>query len=262
MARIPASIRNLNPGAMYPGPSSRKFGATKYETLRSKDGVHKIATFASSVDGAAALFDLLGSKAYTGRTIQEAITKWCGGFYVSTYIKVLEANAGVTRHTRLTRELLANREVAIPLAMAMALQEAGQEYPMTDEEWEEAHARVFGTVAPAPLPVPKPSQEEDFAPDNDIPSPKPVIRVEQAAKGSKTVMGGLLAFLGLLVQWMQEAASALMEAASQATEWTPIAGLAATLGANVASVGFGLGVAGVVLVVTRRLQAAAEGKQG
>lgn len=262
MARIPASIRNKNPGAMYPGPSSRKFGSKTFETLKSKDGVHKIATFATSVDGAAAMFDLLGSAAYTGRTIQQAITKWCGGFYVSTYIKVLEQNSGVTRNTKLTRELLANRDVAIPLAMAMALQEAGQEYPMSDEEWEDAHGRVFGTVAPAPLPVPKPAEEADFSPENDLPSPKPAERIEDAARGSRTIMGALLAMLGTIIQWMQDAMSGLLEAAGHAAEWAPITGLFAMLGANAASIGFGLAVAGIVMVIMRRVQAANEGKIG
>ncbi len=56
---IPATIRNNNPGGMYPGKSSKKFGSTSYETLRSKDGVHKIATFPTKLHGAAAMFDLL-----------------------------------------------------------------------------------------------------------------------------------------------------------------------------------------------------------
>ena len=35
---IPASIRNNNPGAMYPGKSAKKFGSSTFETLKSKDG--------------------------------------------------------------------------------------------------------------------------------------------------------------------------------------------------------------------------------
>ncbi len=69
---IPASIRNRNAGAQYPGPSARKFGSTGFETLRSKDGVHKIATFPTHLHGAAALFDLLDRR-YTGLTVEKAI---------------------------------------------------------------------------------------------------------------------------------------------------------------------------------------------
>ena len=83
MAKIPASIRTNNPGAMYPGPAATKFGSTRYEVLTSKDGTHQIAIFDSPVLGGAAMFFLLASKTYTGRTIEQAIAKWCGGFYVS-----------------------------------------------------------------------------------------------------------------------------------------------------------------------------------
>lgn len=53
---IPASIRNNNPGAMYPGPSAKKFGSKRFETLKSHDGTHKIACFDDPVHGAAAQF--------------------------------------------------------------------------------------------------------------------------------------------------------------------------------------------------------------
>ena len=91
---IPASIRNNNPGAMYPGKSSKKFGSASFETLRSKDGVHKIATFPSGIHGAAAQFDLLHSD-YCGKTVKAAIELWCGDFYAGTYVKVLEDKAGI-----------------------------------------------------------------------------------------------------------------------------------------------------------------------
>lgn len=179
MAIIPASIRNNNPGAAYPGPSSRKFGSSSYETLKSRDGVHKIATFPSSIQGAAAMFDLLARR-YTGMTIEAAITKWCGAFYVSTYIKVLEAQGGVSRTDLLTKEFLADPSKAIPLAKAMALQEAGREYPMTDAEWQQAHACAFREpVAPA------------FAPDNDVPSPKPETRTAAAIAKATPAAGAI-----------------------------------------------------------------------
>lgn len=181
MTIIPASIRNSNPGACYPGPSSRKFGSSTYETLRSKDGVHKIATFPSKVQGAAALFDLLASR-YVNMSVEAAITKWCGSFYVSTYLKVLEEKGGIKRTDTLTVDMVRDPAVAIPLAKAMAWQECGQDYPMTDAEWAQAHACAFvEPVAPA------------FAPGNDVPSPKaetraaPTVAVVQATAGVAAV---------------------------------------------------------------------------
>jgi len=157
----PASIRNRNPGAMYPGPSAKKFGSTSYETLRSKDGVHKIATFPTSVHGAAAQFDLL-NRDYTGKTLEKAIEKWCGNYYSAIYLKVLKDRAGVEPDTVLTKAMLADHEIAIPIAKAMAWQEAGCDYPLKDEEWREAHQMAFGgeTVAPS------------WNPRNDVPTPK------------------------------------------------------------------------------------------
>lgn len=150
---------------MYPGPSAKKFGSSSFETLNSKDGVHKIASFRTDVQGGSALFDLLASK-YVSMTVEKAIAKWCGEFYVSTYIKVLEDKGGVKRSDLLTKALLLDPEKAIPLAKAMAWQEAGKEYPMTDEQWEQAHSCAFlEPVAPS------------FSPENDVPSPKPETRL-------------------------------------------------------------------------------------
>lgn len=168
---IPASIRNRNSGAMYPGPSAKKFGSTSYETLKSKDGVHKIATFPTHVHGAAAHFDLLASK-YTGMTLQKAIERWCGGYYASTYLKVLKDRAGVDESTVLTKAMLADHEIAIPIAKAMAWQEAGQDYPLKDEEWLEAHQMAMGTGTSAP----------EWNPRNDVPTPKPETRQSEAIK--------------------------------------------------------------------------------
>jgi hypothetical protein len=168
MSIVPASIRNRNPGAQYPGKSAKKFGSSSFETLTSRDGVHKIATFRSHIQGGSALFDLLDAR-YTGMTIEKAITKWCGAFYVSTYIKVLEDKGGIKRTDILTKDLLRDPEKAIPLARAMALQEAGRDYPMTGEEWQQAHACAFvEPIAPA------------FSADNDVPSPKAEMRTAKA----------------------------------------------------------------------------------
>lgn len=173
---VPASIRNKNPGAQYPGKSAKKFGSNSFEKLVSKDGVHKIATFPSDIQGAAAMFDLLengrdplGKLRYRNQPIEKAIATWCGAFYVSTYIKVLEEKGGVKRTNLLTKDLLRDPSKAIPLARAMAWQEAGRDYPMTDEQWAQAHACAFlEPIAPA------------FSADNDVPSPKAEMRTAKA----------------------------------------------------------------------------------
>jgi hypothetical protein len=188
----PASIRNNNPGAQYPGKSAKKFGSTSYETLRSKDGVHKIATFPTSTHGAAAQFDLL-ARVYTGMTLEKAVTKWCGNFYAPTYLKVLKDRADVTPETVLTKAMLADYEFAIPFAKAMAWQEAGCDFPMKDEDWLEAHQMAMGKESAAP----------GWNPRNDVPTPKletrraPLwarIKAAFATIGSVGVVGSLGGF--------------------------------------------------------------------
>lgn len=276
MPRIPASIRNKNPGAMWPGPSSIKFGATKHEVLismyKGKKARNLIATFHSSVQGAAAQFDLLDRK-YTGMKVKDAIARWCGGFYVNTYIGVMESKAGLSRNDILTKAIVRDPQKAIPLCKAMAFQEAGREYPMSDDDWSKAHEMAFpGEVAiivpPRPEQKPEaanddpPTAEQEFEPDNTVPAPKPPARVRQAAKESKTILGALAALFATIVQYFEQTAKAILEAASQVTDWTPASGFLSTLGANTKSVAFGMAVFALALVIFRRLDAAAKGKVG
>lgn len=171
---------------MYPGPSAKRFGSKTYEVLKSKDGTHKIARFDDPVHGAAAQFDLLSSKSYTGRTIREAITKWCGGFYASTYLKVLAENSGITADTILTVDMVRNPGFSVPLAKAMALQEAGKPFPLDDAGWLKAHQLAFGVVLePVAVVAEKPEGKPVFAPDNPLPSPKPETRVAEMKKTSR-----------------------------------------------------------------------------
>lgn len=205
--RIPASIRNKNPGAQYPGPSATKFGSVGYEVLRSKDGQHLIATFPTSEQGAAAMFDLLASDLYVGKTIRAAITKWCGGFSAATYVAALQARAGVSPETILTRELVKYAAFAIPLAKAMAFHEADTEYPLSDERWRVAHAMAF------PETVPKKSWWENY----------------RSSRSMKLKTNGLLATLftiGTLVynffagiaQWLGDNIDWLMHVATGAVD--------------------------------------------
>lgn len=182
----PASIRNNNPGACEPGPSSRKFGSTAFETLRWKgpDGkprTNRIATFPTPQHGAAAQFHLLASsRHYCGQPIAKAVTTWCGGYSAGTYASVLKTRAGVDGGTVLTRELLADPAFAVPLAKAMAFQEAGRAFPLDDDGWVQGHAMAFGDgLAPAP------------SPDNDVPSQKPEARAREIT-ATVTKIGGAI----------------------------------------------------------------------
>lgn len=246
--RVPASIRNRNPGAMYPGPSARRFGTVGTEVLTSKDGVHKIATFEEHEQGAAALFHLLhqGSRndrrLYCGKPIGAAIRTWCGGIHADAYLRVIEARAGVTRMDHLDDDFLRDPRRAIPLAKAMAWQEAGRDYPMTDRQWTESHAAFISTlpepersvpqIGPfavevhdaVPDPdlseaVPEANDAERWTPENDLPSPKPETRAEHALRRSRkwslvTLGKRVLAFFGFGTGTLMTA-----DAAGTATSW-------------------------------------------
>lgn len=144
----PAAIRFNNPGAMWPGPSAEKFGAVGSETLRDGQG-NKIAVFPDAVSGAAAQFDLLSSDKYVGKTVGYAMRKWSGGNSVAQYLRVIERETGVKASTPLTPELMNKPEFAIPFAKAMATQEAGKPYPLSDDQWQAAFNKSKGIEAPA-----------------------------------------------------------------------------------------------------------------
>ena len=158
----PASIRYNNPGAQYPGPSARRFGSIGTETI---GGGHKIAVFPDAVSGAAAQFDLFANR-YTGETLQSAIRRWSGGNSPGTYLKVIERETGLKPNTVLTREHLEDPAIAIPLAKAMSVQEAGRPYPMSDAAWQAAHSKAFGgtQVAAAQPPTERASYDLPQAP--------------------------------------------------------------------------------------------------
>jgi uncharacterized protein (TIGR02594 family) len=145
MATVPASIRNCNPGALYPGASSRKFGAFKTNII---GGGHQIAQFPDHVSGAAAMFDLL-RRSYVGLTLEGILAKWSGGNSVGAYVVNVSLATGLAPKARVTRAFLDDADEAIALAKAMAAHEAGKEYPMSDEEWDEAYALATGVLKPS-----------------------------------------------------------------------------------------------------------------
>lgn len=278
MANVPASIRNNNPGAMQPGPSSQKFGSTAHQVLNWTDAngikqTNTCATFDDPVQGAAAMFDLLASKGYVGKTISQAIAKWCGGFWVSDYIKLLEAGGMVTRDTPLTRELLMNSDVAIPLAKSMALQEAGREFPLDTQDWLAAHALAFGgTIAPAApavatqangtgaaTPVAAPPAASPGAP------PAPAILVTAPAAPltrSGTIWASVLAGVGTLMTNMEELVKFGMEWVAAVGTLKPIQGLLGELAGNPKAMATSVTSFGLSMIITRRIKAKLEGKKG
>jgi hypothetical protein len=141
-ASAPATIRHNNPGAIYPSGLASKYGATGSSTI---GGGHKIATFNTPEDGAAAQFAQLNRPQYLNKPLREAIRTWSGNNSVDTYLQVIQREAGLSPDTVLTADLLADPAVAIPLAKAMARHETGKPFPLAETGWQKAHARVFST---------------------------------------------------------------------------------------------------------------------
>jgi hypothetical protein len=141
-ASAPATIRHNNPGAIYPSGLASKYGSTGSSTI---GGGHKIASFRTPTDGAAAQFAQLNRPQYLGKPLREAIRTWSGGNSVESYLATIQREAGLSPDTVLTPDLLADPSVAIPLAKAMARHETGSPFPLDDDGWRQAHSRVFST---------------------------------------------------------------------------------------------------------------------
>lgn len=245
---IPASIRNLNPGAMYPGPVATRFGSTTCEVLHSKDGEHKIATFPDGVSGAAAMMALLASPAYTGHTLEAAIRKWCGGYRPESYLGVLKAKAGVARDTVLTVDLLQDAAFAVPLCKAMAVQEAGQAFPLSDAEWGAAHALAFPNSGT--------EQANLFTVKPNSVSPAGPLR------RSGTLWGALGAGASGVLAYLEEGWQVMLGTIAAMTEIQPLRDSLASVAGNSKSIAFSLTLGCLALVICRRIKAAGEGKAG
>jgi hypothetical protein len=138
-----ASVRSNNPGAMWPNPIASRFGATSYQSLNDGTGQgNKIAIFPDAESGAAAHFALLNEK-YTGMPLSAAITKWSGGNSSPQYTALVSKATGIAPGEVLTPQVLASPR-GIALTKAMARQEAGGEFPLSDEGWARAQSRAFG----------------------------------------------------------------------------------------------------------------------
>jgi len=152
MAKIPAAIRYKNPGAMWPGKVATKWGSTSYVTLNDGQG-NKIAVFPTFVQGAAAQFDLWATKYTTGETLKQLIDRWSGHNSPADYVRFLEARTGTSVDTVVTRAFLAS-PAGWKLLKAQSRWEAGQEMPMTDDDWQQAQKMVFdGAVIEPAKPI-------------------------------------------------------------------------------------------------------------
>lgn len=138
---------------MWPGTISRQYGSTSYQTLNDGQG-NKIAVFPTYEQGAAAQFALWASKNYLGKTLQAAITKWSGHNSSASYARSLaKAIPGLSMSTVITLDFLKS-ENGWRFMKVQAQWEAGQPYPMTDEQWQAAQRLAFGSSDPEPKTTP------------------------------------------------------------------------------------------------------------
>lgn len=138
--RQPASVRHNNAGAMwYVGGWQKKFGAEYGSKLNDGLGQgNQIAKFPTPVHGAAALLYQLDRPSYRDRTVRGAISRWSGGNNVPSYLRVLQA-AGFSPDQRVA-DIMADPQSAVAFAKAMSRHETGFDYPMGDDEWQQAYS--------------------------------------------------------------------------------------------------------------------------
>ena len=124
-----ANVRHMNPGAQYPGASSRMFGGVS----RTLGSGHKIASFPTPVHGAASNMQLLAtSKHYLGKTIAQAMTTWSGGS------RSMPGGGKWDPNMKITREMTQDPSFMIPFMKAVAAGEAPGKYPMSEGQWSTA----------------------------------------------------------------------------------------------------------------------------
>lgn len=162
MAKVPASIRYKNPGAMWGNKLAIKWGAApKAVTLNDGKGQgNNIAVFPTHVQGICAQLDLWrSSNHYRNKRFADAIAIWSGHNEVPSYIAFCKKRVpGLTENTILNDEFWQSPS-GIALLKAQAWHEAGQPYPAPESDWAEAVRRVYAPAhddTPFPAPPPKP----------------------------------------------------------------------------------------------------------
>lgn len=171
MARVPAAIRNKNPGAMWPGKIATKWGSTKFENLADGQG-NKIATFDTWVQGICAQLDLWRtSPNYKDKPFKVAIDTWDGHNNTPSYIAyVLKRVPGMTANT-IMNDAFWSGPMGMEFLKAQAGHEAGQPMPVADADWARAQAIVFKKQAPVsegkPLKPVAPTKSKSKTPIDD-----------------------------------------------------------------------------------------------
>ena len=154
----PVSIRTKNPGAMWPGSVSQRFGSTGWIPC---GGNNKCAVFPTFEQGAAAQFYLWATR-YSPMKLSEAIFRWSGQNSSAAYTAFLSKRVpGITLDTVITRTFLES-ESGLLFMKAQAQWEAGQPYPMTDAQWRKGQVLAFGSPPPdiePPIQIPVPEQK-------------------------------------------------------------------------------------------------------
>jgi lysozyme len=107
-----------------------------------------------------------------------------------------------------------------------------------------------------PLPERKPDMPQKV---DDTPNNAPVA---EAVQSSRTITGAVVAGLGTVVSYADDAAQTLVDAAAQTAAWSPIQTFLHQAGVNVKGVGVALAAGGLAMVVGRRVSAAKDGKIG
>jgi hypothetical protein len=143
-SKAPAAVRNNNPGAMwYTGASWQKaYGAEFGERLNDGLGQgNQIARFPDPVSGAAAQMHLLSN--YGNRSVGDAIYRWSGGNNVNSYLARLKQHG--FQPSQKVSDIMADPQSAIRFAQAMARHEAGNSFPLNEDQWQAAFQK-FQTV--------------------------------------------------------------------------------------------------------------------
>lgn len=114
-------------------------------------------------------------------------------------------------------------------------------------------SRVLGYRWPAGVPLPDQPQSS--------PAEAPAAAV-RAVKDSWTVTGGLLALLGTVMDQLRDAVQFLVDLAAETAGLSGVQSFIGGLGIDVRAAAFGTAIGGVILLISRRLNAAAKGKIG
>jgi hypothetical protein len=140
---------------MWPGPVATRFGS---KTWIPCGGNNKCAVFDTYVAGAAAQFYLWATK-YSNIKLRDAIYKWSGHNSSPEYAAFLTKHIpGITMDTMLSPEFFRS-EAGWKFMKAQAQWEAGQPYPMTDDEWKAGQLLAFH-MTPHDHEAPKPPHKD------------------------------------------------------------------------------------------------------